>query len=1853
MVNHLFQLTTHFSTLIELLRYRATEQSQQRAYTFLVDGETQEESLTYAELDSQARAIAAHLQQLEAIGERAILLYPPGLEFIVAFFGCLYAGVIAVPAYPPRQNRRLSRLQAIMVNAQARLALTSASLLANIQETFGQGNGLERLQWLSTDRLDLSIANRWQEPAIASSDLAFLQYTSGSTGMPKGVMISHQNLLHNSALIQQCFGDTVKSLGVSWLPPYHDMGLIGGILQPLYVGAPTVLMSPVAFLQKPIRWLQAISHYQATTSGGPNFAYDLLCQKVTPEQVAALDLSGWQVAFSGAEPVRAQTLESFAAKFAPAGFRYQAFYPCYGLAENTLIVTGGDKAASPVVRWIDESELAQHKIAVVSAAASLEQRTARAVVGCGHPHLGQQLVIVDPERLTVCAEGTVGEIWVAGDSVAQGYWHHPVQTQAEFQAHLADTQEGPFLRTGDLGFWLEGELFMTGRLKDLIIIRGCNHYPQDIELTVEQSHPALRANCGAAFAVEVEGQERLIVVQEVKRSYLRKLPVADVLDAIRRAVSEQHDLQVYAVFLLKTASLPKTSSGKVQRRACRTLFKQGQLNAIADWSANPQDKTHFKQLASEIDSLFTQVQNGSKPPAQPAEQAESPLVSSPQPLTPTQISIWLRDRVTEQLQLDPGEIRLDQPLINLGLDSLTAITIAAELQERFCGLQPAPEAESPLSAESLVVQLIGGESISSLSAQICQKLPKTRFDASAAAVKQPSPEGSGPEIGSNQKSSYRQYPLCHNQQALWFLNQLTPESAAYNVAYAARLRPDLNIRALQQAFEHLAKRHEILRTTYAQQDGQPIQVVHPDLTIPLQIQVIADGGEAELRQWLTQAAERPLDLSRGPILRANLRVQPGVRDAHAVKAPVLLVTAHHIAVDLRSLELLMAELCQLYAAANAGTLSPALPAPCQYQEHVFWEVQKLAGDEHERLWVYWQQQLAGELPILNLPTDKPRPAVQTYRGACYPFEPAADLMVHLKAVAQAAGTTLYMLLLAAFQVLLYRYTQQTDILVASPVANRHLARFERAVGYFANTVVLRTQLSADLTFSQLLGQVRQTVLGALAHQAYPFSLLVEKLQPTRDPSLLPLAQVSFSWNQLRHADVAGGTQAQTDLLAEPILLGQQGAAFDLMLNFYEAGGTYQGVLNYNSDLFEAATVARLARHFQVLLAAIVANPQQQIAELPLLETDERQQLLAGWRDRATSHADRPCLHQLFEAQVARSPDAIAITFEAQALTYRELNNRANQLAHRLKSLGVEPESLVGLYVDRSPEMIVGILAILKAGGAYVPIDPAYASERLASILADASIKILVTQQSLLDQMPALPVRLACLDTDPAVITQQTCENPVSTVTAANLAYVIYTSGSTGKPKGVLVSHHNVTRLFAATEHWFKFEPTDVWTLFHSYGFDFSVWEIWGALLYGGQLVIVPQAVVHSPSAFYELLHRQQVTVLNQTPSSFRQLIKAEELSRETVAPDSLKLRLVIFGGEALELQSLRPWFERHGDQSPQLVNMYGITETTVHVTYRPLRMADLDSRASVIGCPLPDLQVYILDSARQPVPIGVPGEMYIGGAGVSRGYLNRPEMTAQSFVPNPFGPSNTYLYKSGDLARYLPNRDIEYLGRIDHQVKIRGFRIELGEIEAVLGQHPGIRETVVLARQDSPGDRRLVAYIVPKQPTLTTSELYCFLKGRLPNYMIPAAFVLLEALPLTPNGKVDRRLLPAPSGLRPDLTVPYAAPQTEIEQQIAAVWQQVLQVNQLGIHDNFFELGGNSLLLVQSYNQLKELAQPNLSIVDLFQYPTVETLANYLSQTPTQPFVTTEGAERIERRRNCQAAVRQRREFRQRHRAKP
>jgi amino acid adenylation domain-containing protein/non-ribosomal peptide synthase protein (TIGR01720 family) len=1036
------------------------------------------------------------------------------------------------------------------------------------------------------------------------------------------------------------------------------------------------------------------------------------------------------------------------------------------------------------------------------------------------------------------------------------------------------------------------------------------------------------------------------------------------------------------------------------------------------------------------------------------------------------------------------------------------------------------------------------------------------------------------------------FPLSHAQKRLWYQEAINSGNSSYNIPIAFRLYGNLNQNVLEQVFQTIINRHEILRTTFATENGEPVQLVHSEMQLNLEHKILANQEDI-IQKELALQARQPFDLVKGSLIRGILyQIQP--------QEHILFINMHHIVSDGWSLGVFLREFTQLYTAYVKG-LEFSLPElPIQYGDFAEWQENWLQEDGIKQQLTYWEKALAGLPPVLDLPLDFQRPMQQTFNGATVRTQLPKSLTDSLELLAKQEGATFFMAALAVFQVLLFRYTHQTDIIVGSPIANRKQSELNNLIGFFVNSLPLRGNLSGNPSFREFLHKFSRTCLDAYTNQDVPFEILVDKLEAKRDPSRSPIFQTLFA---VQNAPM--GEIQLPGVTVTPLYLDNGGAKFDLTLMLEPTSSGWLASLEYNTDLFSHETAQRILKHYHQLLAAAISAPDSCINTLPLLTHSERQELLALGNASQLRAEERKNLVELFVSAARTYPDRIAVKASQKTLTYQELDQRSDSLANFLRSKGVRSEVRVGIFQERSEALIVSLLAVLKAGGTYVPLDPAYPEERISYILEDSGISLVLTETAVLSSLPLTETEVVIVDT--IEFSSDEKQTSFFEILPNQAAYIIYTSGSTGKPKGCVVTHGNVTRLMSSTEAWYGFNENDVWTLFHSFAFDFSVWEIWGALLYGGKLVVVSYLESRSPEAFYELLMSEGVTILNQTPSAFRQLIRAD-----IEAKGKLGLRGVIFGGEALELQSLRPWFERYGSECPRLINMYGITETTVHVTYRPITLEDVEqNRGSVIGVPIPDLSLYVLDEALEPVPIGVPGEIYVGGMGVSRGYLNRAKLTAERFIPDPFSNQpGARLYRSGDLARRLNNGDLEYLGRGDQQVKVRGFRIELGEIEAALAALPELAEAVVVVNHgENTEDKRLVAYIVPIGEAPNRSYLRGALKERLPDYMIPAAFVFLDIIPLTAQGKVNRKELPAPDWSFSADTRTIQPPQTPAQKVVCEVWESILGINAVGIEDNFFELGGDSILALRVVTQMRRqgwLVTPK----DIFQQQTVKALAN-------------------------------------------
>jgi amino acid adenylation domain-containing protein len=1059
-----------------------------------------------------------------------------------------------------------------------------------------------------------------------------------------------------------------------------------------------------------------------------------------------------------------------------------------------------------------------------------------------------------------------------------------------------------------------------------------------------------------------------------------------------------------------------------------------------------------------------------------------------------------------------------------------------------------------------------------------------------------------------QAGEKRAHPLSFAQQRIWFLNQLESTRAVFNIPSAVRLTGELDLAALELSLAEIVRRHETLRTTFSLTGEELKQIVAPEVKPVLTVEDLSglpvDERQAEVLARASSEARRPFDLERGPLIRIVLFKLSNHEH-------VLVTTLHHIISDGWSVAVFIREMVALYAAFTANDRSPLAELPIQYADYARWQRERLSGKALEQQLEYWRRQLEGAPPVLELPTDQPRPAMQSFRAAKVPLWLPAKLTEGLKQLSQTEGATLFMTLLAAFNVLLERYTNQKDLTVGTPAANRNRTETEGLIGLFVNTLVLRTSLAGDPTFRELLGRVRETALGAYAHADVPFERLVEEMRPARDLSYTPLFQVMFALQPETELStrVAG-------LNLERIELPATGAQFDLTLAVQQTAAGMTGMLEYNADLFEMRTAKRVVAHFARVLEAAVADPDQRISDLPLMTDAELHQVLVDWNNTSKQYPSHLSVHELFEEQASRTPDGVALELGGERLSYSDLNGRANQLARHLRAASVAPEDRVGILLEPGFEMLVALLGVLKAGAAYVPLDPLHPRERLSFMLEDSGAKLLITRQHSGLALPEVRLQTLFIDQDPEAIARQSARNLDIDLAADNLAYVIYTSGSTGRPKGTMIEHRALTERVRCLRATYGLGVSDRLLQFVSLSFDAAAEEIFPTLTSGACLVLQKNPMEIPPAEFLKHCERLGITVLHVPPSYWNKVV--DDMNR-TAQEVPASVRLFITGGESVTADSIETWAS-HSTRPAKLVIAYGPTETTITSLLYELSLGQGDEihlNRPCIGRPVANTQVYILDPGGRPVPTGVAAELYVGGAGLARGYLDRPDLTADRFVPDQFSAEpGARLYRTGDLVRYAAGGRIEFMGRLDHQVKIRGHRIELGEVEATIRGHSEVRDCVVTARRSATGAQQLAAYVVVREPGgAVLGQLRSFLREALPEYMVPSQFVLLDELPLTPGGKVDRRALPEPGvDVVGAEAREYTAPRTQTERELAGVWADVLAVKQVGLDDNFFDLGGHSMLLAQVHGKLRDALGHDLSIVEMFQYPTVRSLAARISR---------------------------------------
>ena len=2106
-------------TIVELLAFAAKANPHRAIYTFVTEATGRHESLTMGDLYGRAGAVAKALRKVAIPGDRILIVCNHGAEPVIGFIACLLGGYVAVPVPPPQKKGVDQRLHSIAKDAGATIVL--GALERQLPEF-----GCNLRAFLPNDDLFKKTvhADLLLESSTDPDSLALLQYTSGSTALPKGVMVSHRNLMSNAAHMHKVFGLSRSDSAVLWLPLYHDMGLMGGVIQPIYSGYPTIFLSPASFMNRPLQWLETISNFRATVSGGPNFAYDL-CARLKPETEHTLDLSSWRVAFNGSEPIRSETLQSFAETFIPYGFRAEAFRPCYGLAEATLLVS----CVSPgqVSSLAVNGELLQEG-RVQTTRAETSRTKNLVAIGTSAEH---KLAVVDPERGLLCGEDHVGEIWVSGPAVARGYWNRKAETDSSFRAKLPSEASDNYLRTGDLGFIHGGQLFIAGRLKDLIIIRGRNYYPQDIEAGVESCHSMLRRGCTAAFSVEADNQEQLVIVQELTRRGM-KGDFSEIIRAIRQQIMEEHGLSVYAILLIRTATLPKTSSGKVRRRACRDAFLADTLNVVA------MERTGPIAVA----------------PGRESEATEAGVCRT------------VGEKLLEQAGISMAGLDPELPISSLGMDSLKMLQF------------------------KMLVEDVAGNTVTM--SQMMGQMTVGDFRKWVAQAGK-----NDTALGAPQERSHpSRYPLSVGQKALWFLQELEPDNTALTIARLLRIEGPLDRNRLRAAFDAIGARHPGLRIRVMSINGTPHQL-EDGQGLLMEEHDARGWSEPELARHIAGKAKEPFVLADGPVSRIHLYLLSPT-DAR------LLLCVHHIALDLWSLALIVQELVLLYERMATGDPC-GLPAPsAHYSQFVEWQESLLAGEKGKNLWEFWSKKLSSLPPplVLGAAQANGRPG----ESRIHRFVISNKTVDQLRTIARGNQMTLNALLLAAFEALLYRYSRQNEFLLGLLTVGRDSSQWKDVLGYFVNPVVLRPSITGNASFARHMTECRAELLDAIDHSGFPFATLVARLHSARNAG--PLIQIMCMLQPAHAADginigplalgSAGSCFRMESLDVTSLESNFGGTQFDLVFAAAEAGTAVHAAFEFQTARFEQDFIAGLAEDYCTLLDGIAVDSHTCIDNLPLLSERRAHQALYAWNMTEKSEVPETCIHHEIERHAAHTPAHVALIFERSQLTYSELNVRANQLAHYLKTIGVDGEARVGVFLQRSIEMIVALLGVLKAGGAYVPLDPAYPAERIKSILSSTPVQAVLTTEALRDFLPSnMPVNMVMLDHEAGAISAQPVDNPAAPVSGDNLVYVMHTSGSTGSPKGVMVSHRNVLNFFCGMDDKIGCGPGDTLLAVTSIAFDISVLELLWTLSRGCRVVLVrepsvqslPRKRLKSPvqglrfSLFYfataasrpdehsyrlllegakladqygfeavwtperhfhpfgglypnpsvtsaalaTITHRvrlragsvvlplqspiriaeewalvdnlsngrvdiafasgwhaddfvffpqnyhrrrevmlagmnivrqlwrgetiraasgsgaeieiatyprpvqrelpvwltsggspetfalaatQNINVLThllgqdirgvaerikiyrdtlshagKDPSArnvtlmlhtyldesedkvrskalepFKQYLdssigllsalvrslgldlditkmtgkdkddlllfaaerylntsglfgdeksclemldamasigvneiaclvdfgidadsamasirRLDNLQRrlrqecDAVADDSLAgqisrhqvtmlqctpsflrmtlgnaamkealgtLRVLMLGGEQVPVSVVK---EAAQCGVPAIFNMYGPTETTI---WSAVSRLDPSEDQVFIGGPIANTRIYLLDPALNPVPPGVSAEIFLGGAGLARGYSGVPDLTAERFLPDPFSKvPGARLYKTGDIGRLRNDGRIEVLGRTDQQVKIRGHRIELGDIESVLNGSPGVELGVAAKFSTGPEEEQLVAFLVPSSAAgVDIRAVREFLRGRLPEHMVPNAFHVVQELPLTANGKVDRKALNLPMPELAAISANIVAPRTQLETRILSTWKEVLRRENISIDDKFFDVGGHSLSMVQVHHKVQQLVAREFPLIALLHHPTVRSLASYLDGEVRQ--VDPEASDRLVRQKSAYRAERER-----------
>jgi amino acid adenylation domain-containing protein len=1609
----------NISSFVDILRLHAEEQADSTAFIALSYEQNlrQDTPISYGELDRRARSIAARLQQLKLRDQRVLLIFPQSLDFVATFYGCLYAGVIAVPIHLSAQQKSLQSLEAIASNSSPTAILTNSKMYAFIKQRLQNLDVLLNIQLLITDQRDSSQEDLWQ-PYFPNGDaISHIQYTSGSTGVPKGVVLTHGNLIHNSQIIKIGFDYKKKSdcREVSWLPHYHDMGLVGNVIFPVYMGGMNAFMSPRDFIQKPLRWLQAIMGLNANTSGGPNFAYELCLQKIRPEELTTLSLEGWKIAYSGSETVRAETIKKFSRFFKPCGFSEEAFYPCYGMAEATLFITGGAANRKPRVKTIDTEALAKGHVLPVNSS-----KPGRDIVSCGSVFYGQTVKIVNPETFHYCKPNEIGEIWVNSSSIGQAYFGSPSLSQQTFSVCSAMDNQMSFLRTGDLGFLDEGELFVTGRLKDLIIIRGRNFSPQDIEWTVENCHPYLATGGAAAFTIDVNNEERLVIIQEIERSHLRKLDTKELSNIVYKTIVTQHELVPYAIAFLKPMHLPKTSSGKVKRSLCRQ-----------------------KYLNNSFEFLDVRVEESAI--------ASSPDLEAQDTFTFTQTSKQesLLNLISSLCRIDSNRIDIFSSLSQLGLDSLKIIEFQYLIENEFNVHLPLQTFIEDINVDSLI--------------KIIQEETSTVISR---------PAQFGRLFSSSEDEIYHPFPLTDIQQA--YLLGRNDSFELGNVSTHVYLEfevDNINIVSLNRALKRLIDRHDMLRAVILSNGQQQILKEVP----PYEIDVLDLQGRQDAQIALASLRE---ELSH-QVLPENKWPLFDIRATILDHKVLIHISLDALCMDALSMYIFSRELAKFYR--DSSLMLPAIEF--SFRDCILARAQHTSSTQYKKSEHYWFNRFnslppAPDFPLACQPTSIEKPQFKRYEHKIQ----KAD-WERLKQQAAKLDLTPSGLLLAAFARILTKWNTRTHFTINTTLFSRSPIhpQVNQIIGDFTSLLLVEVDNSQSSSFIDEAKRLQKQLWQDLEYRHICGVRVLRELtryHKDRHRGTMPVVFTSL----------IGLSQAQ-DTFEEPNQhIGKLVYSITQTPQVWIDHQVHEdeGALVFNWDVLEALFpkdfISEMFAAYCSFLDRLITSDKawEAIATKGLLSPEH---LAARLQANSTeSHISTALLHELFMSQVAKHADQYAVLSPSRKITYRELFQLANRVGYQLRNLGVKPNTLVGIVMAKGWEQVVATLGILFSGAAYLPIDRTVPHERLKFILEHGEVNILLTQSGLVKDLRWLS-DIHVLGIDDAQLDQWSDAPLLESVqTHLDLAYVIYTSGSTGLPKGVMIDHRGAVNTITDINQKFHVTSQDRVLAVSSLHFDLSVYDIFGLLAVGGCIVIPSDGEVSNPSHWISLIEEFKITVWNSVPTLAQILIETQQECPEADLHDSLRLFLLSGDWIPPKLpEKITQFYEM-----AIVAGLGGATEASIWSNYYVTGDTTAHLKSIPYGRPLSNQCYHVVDEFNEPSPTWVPGQLLIGGIGLAKGYWKDEDKTNKSFFIHP--QTNSRLYKTGDLGRYLPDGDIEFMGRQDFQVKINGFRIELGEIEAILETHDAVKQAIVTLGQVKSSNKYLIAYVILNENTSDQSQ---------------------------------------------------------------------------------------------------------------------------------------------------------------------